>query len=483
MSDFRGYPSLQDLASLDNDDLKEQLNKAEELPPIHNCTKDELTNLFKSEPLRTLARHIRQTKVWIGQARKSEVAHFITTGFAGFDASDRLDEAEDGNYHGFRPQYGEQSIDVDPDNVRDSPPSYDGKSDNSSDSTESENSNNSRQNSNGETEGPIEQMIIDLVDQHSSVSEDVVDQKINDQMDEAIDQIVDLVDASPDPIRIETVEDGEIKDMGVQHERFEALLRMLELDLIPYLEGPPGSGKSTAAEMVAEARGAERFESMSCSRDMSKYDLIGIMNPQSGEFEPTGFTECLLHGGDFLLDELDRAPGSVVVFLNSLLANGFINLPGKGRVKVHKDFALIAAGNTAMRGKSKRYRATAQDVATIDRFTWLKWPRDRAMECALAGVNPDTVGVDGQDFHLHEPGDLAKSTRAEWTDYCFAVRDAFEALDQPYESSYRAIENGLLLLKNGFSRHVTEEATLWKGMSDDVKERVKNRADEYRTLG
>jgi len=326
--------------------------------------------------------------------------------------------------------------------------------------------------------GPIETTVLETVEEYIEIPDQDVHEAINGRIGEIVDRVASRVDGTPDPISVDLVDDQTV-DVGVQHGYFPALLRLTRLEgIVPYIHGMPGGGKSHAVEAVAEAMGLD-FASGSCSAEMSKFsDFLGIFNPQSGEFMETDFIKFVRNGGLYLLDEVDRAPAGVSLFLNTLMANDTISLHGE-TVEVHEDFELVAAGNTEMRGRSKRYRAGSQDVAFIDRLAFVEWPTDEALEATLLGVNPEKVGANRPEIDLSEPDDLAQNTTADWLDYCQSIRKALDDLDMEYIASMRASQKGQKMLSNGFPRDFVEHAVIWRGASKDVRQRVKDQATQY----
>lgn len=170
---------------------------------------------------------------------------------------------------------------------------------------------------------------------------------------------------------------------GVQHQQFENLLKTVEAGLSPFVVGPAGTGKTHAAEAVANALDL-KFYSISVGIQTSKSDLQGYMTA-TGDYIRTQFREAYEHGGVFLLDEADAGNSNVLILLNAALSNGYMAFPD-GMVKAHKDFRMIATANTFGHGASRQYVGRNQlDAATLDRFVTIFWPIDERVEAMLAG--------------------------------------------------------------------------------------------------
>lgn len=154
------------------------------------------------------------------------------------------------------------------------------------------------------------------------------------------------------------------------------------------LVGPAGSGKTYGAELVANALNVP-FWPISVGPMTSKSDLIGFTSP-AGRAIWTQIREAYEHGGVLLLDELDAGNPGVLTTLNALLANDSFVFPADDfkleRVHKHKDFYCIAALNTFGLGADMMFVGRAQlDEATRDRFQWLNWDYDTALETRIAG--------------------------------------------------------------------------------------------------
>lgn len=177
---------------------------------------------------------------------------------------------------------------------------------------------------------------------------------------------------------------GEKKTIkGVKHANFEKLLTSVKVGQPTLLVGPAGTGKTYAAEQIADILGLD-FYSISVGAQTSKSDLLGFVHA-GGEYIPTQFRHAYEKGGLYLLDEADAGNSNVLILLNAALSNGYMAFPDK-MVRVHEDFRLIASANTFGHGASRQYVGRNQlDAATLDRFTVLTWDIDARVERALAG--------------------------------------------------------------------------------------------------
>ena len=132
----------------------------------------------------------------------------------------------------------------------------------------------------------------------------------------------------------------------IKHERFDAVCTILNEGCSVYLYGAAGTGKNVLCQQVAEELGLKFYFASSVQ---DRFDLIGYSDSM-GKYVSTEFYNAFTQGGLFMLDEMDNSCEDALITLNSALANGYITFPIYGRVEAHKDFKVIAAGNTCGKG-------------------------------------------------------------------------------------------------------------------------------------
>jgi hypothetical protein len=177
--------------------------------------------------------------------------------------------------------------------------------------------------------------------------------------------------------------DGTSVNVGRTHQQFEELLSWVEAGCYPFLIGPAGSFKTSAAAKVAEALGRP-FHMDSMSDGKTPFDLLGF-NDATGKAVHTELRKAWEHGGVFLCDELDAGNGNVLASLNALLSQPIAAFPD-GMVARHDAFVFIAAGNTTGAGADMKFVGRNQlDGATLDRFVFVFWEIDEEFEVFVAG--------------------------------------------------------------------------------------------------
>lgn len=174
-------------------------------------------------------------------------------------------------------------------------------------------------------------------------------------------------------------------EVGIQHFKFETLMRMCTAKtasgerLSVWLVGPPGTGKTTAAKMIAKAL---NFDFNFNGALSAPHELVGFLDAMS-KVSRTAFRKIWEHGGVYLFDEIDGSHPKALLALNAALANGICSFPD-GLVPRHTDCIIIAGANTSGKGATSDFTRDRQDAAFMDRFVELSWPIDEALETSLS---------------------------------------------------------------------------------------------------
>lgn len=186
------------------------------------------------------------------------------------------------------------------------------------------------------------------------------------------------------------VDEKEVKFEGeVLHHKFEEVLKFVANDEPVFLTGEAGTGKNFLCKQVAKALGLDFYFSNAVSQE---YKITGFTDAM-GKYQETQFYKAFKNGGLFMLDEMDASIPEVLVILNSAIANRYFDFPAPiGYVEAHKDFRVIAAGNTFGEGASYQYVGRNQlDGASLDRFACVNITYDREIEKAISNGNDELI--------------------------------------------------------------------------------------------
>lgn len=177
------------------------------------------------------------------------------------------------------------------------------------------------------------------------------------------------------------------KQVGVFHEKYEDVLKLVNLNIPVYLSGRAGTGKNVICKQVAEALDLEFYFTNAVTQE---YKLTGFIDA-NGKYQETQFYKAFTQGGVFFLDEMDASIPEVLIILNAAIANRYFDFPN-GKVEAHPDFRVIAAGNTTGKGANSTYTGRYQlDGASLDRFAEIMIDYDRGIEMSMAKGNKELV--------------------------------------------------------------------------------------------
>ena len=279
---------------------------------------------------------------------------------------------------------------------------------------------------------------------------ETADKLRTDLMGEIKTQIDSLM---PRPVEV-TRQDATKVIIKLAHERFEFVLKIAGLRKNAYLVGPAGTGKSTIGAQVAEALGLP-FYTTSCFPQMSPVNLFGYKDAH-GQYHRTDFRDAYENGGVFVLDEIDNGHSSTLAGLNQATSNGHCGFPDTV-VRKHADFILIATANTYGSGPTRQYVGrNPLDAATLDRFKRVTIEVDEKLESAAAHAKNDDI-----------------EQVNDWLDRVRRYRRNAESHGLTVIVSPRMSIDGAEMLAAGFTVAEIEAMTLFDGLADDVKRKLR----------
>ena len=246
----------------------------------------------------------------------------------------------------------------------------------------------------------------------------------------------------------EVEEQKEEENKPVQHKEYNTIKTCIENNIPVYLVGEAGTGKNYTLESIAWDLELDFYFTNSVQQE---YKLTGFIDA-GGTYHETEFYKAFTKGGLFFLDEMDASIPEVLVLLNAAIANGYFEFPN-GRKEAHKDFRVVAAGNTVGSGADELYTGRlVLDQATLDRFVIIEFDYDRNVELHLANNNTELV-----DFVEK----LRKQSREN------GMRCTF---------SYRCIIQVTKLEQAGMDIKTILQIAVFKGMNKDTINQFSNTA-------
>lgn len=263
------------------------------------------------------------------------------------------------------------------------------------------------------------------------------------------DKLANLLDKSKskqkkyDEVRQKAIaeEMEKLKKASHEHASLQDTLHMLKTIGSAFLVGPTGTGKSTLAKSACKSLFdikddvdpvvSGKYAQISFSPDTTSGEMIGRTDV-NGKFHESEIVRVYRDGGLILFDEIDDADPSMLIKVNTALANGYLATP-EGMVTRNKDTYIVCAANTFGTGPDAMYVGrTRLDAATLDRF------------CL------STIYVD-YDTHLED--EIASALDDEkhyWlTGYVQRVRDAIKSGHLRRACSTRFVINAVAHMKAG----------------------------------
>ena len=287
-----------------------------------------------------------------------------------------------------------------------------------------------------ESEDPFkEAMTKAIIEKGKDLAIDDLKERLKTQLDNYIEETYGTL-----PKKIEIKTDGVVKKelTGLFHKEFERICKIVASNVPLMLVGGAGAGKNHTLEQVAEALGLDFYTTNAVNQD---FKLTGFIDA-NGKYHETEFYKAFTNGGMFFLDEIDASCPEALIILNGAIANKYFDFP-IGRVKAHKDFRVVCAGNTYGTGADMVYVGrNVLDGATLDRFVVVQFDYDEDVERTLAYDN-----------------DLFKFIRD--------LRNAVNKSGLRYIVSMRALINATKLLEIGIDKESILKTTIIKNMQKD----------------
>lgn len=249
--------------------------------------------------------------------------------------------------------------------------------------------------------------------------------------------------------------DGSKKNAGgIQHEKFETVLKYLTADVPVFMSGAAGTGKSSIAKNAAKALGLDFYFSGAVN---DIYKFTGFIDA-NGNYIKTQFYDFCVNGGVFFLDEMDASIPEVLVALNAAITNRYFDFPC-GKVELNENCRFICAGNTYGNGADAQYTGRYQlDAATLDRFAVVEIDYSDEIFNAVTNGNKDLIN------------------------FIRSLRKAAQNVGANLILSYRAAQNVTAMESVGLSTADCVKQCIAKGLSHDTAHMIAERlngSDKY----
>lgn len=242
--------------------------------------------------------------------------------------------------------------------------------------------------------------------------------------------------------------DGSAKSAGgIQHEKFETILKYLTADVPVFMSGAAGTGKSSIAKNAAKALGLDFYFSGAVN---DIYKFTGFIDA-NGHYSKTQFYDFCVNGGVFFLDEMDASIPEVLVALNAAIANRYFDFPC-GKVELNENCRFICAGNTYGTGADAEYTGRYQlDAATLDRFAVVDIDYSKDIFNAVTNGNKDLIA------------------------FIYDLRKACKAVGVNMILSYRCAQNVTAMESVGLDTASCIKQCIAKGLSKDTARMISER--------
>ena len=130
------------------------------------------------------------------------------------------------------------------------------------------------------------------------------------------------------------------------------ILSALHAEKHVFLEGPPGTSKSTILRAISEYTGTE-FSLVTGNSDLTTSKLIGFFDPAetlSKGYKPEYFTpgpllQSMQEGKYLYIEEFNRLPDETTNVFVTVMSEKKLNVPRLGVIETHPNFRIIAALN------------------------------------------------------------------------------------------------------------------------------------------
>jgi MoxR-like ATPase len=213
-----------------------------------------------------------------------------------------------------------------------------------------------------------------------------------------------VLDAEKRGIVIETLADLTEKKQDLEKQEYfnfmDTVRKALKVFNV-YLWGDKGNGKSHFAKTLAKETGREIFVQ---NFAITPLDFQGFKDIQ-GRYTYSLLELAFLGGKErkgavLVLEEMDGYNANALIFLNSVLEQGYITTADGEVIHRHPNTTIIACGNTDLLTPSLAYtERNVIDIATADRFLRIKMKNFDYINKQVAGEYYEQINEKIESLH------------------------------------------------------------------------------------
>jgi len=228
-------------------------------------------------------------------------------------------------------------------------------------------------------------------DKRSSLGTDMMTQAVIQVVDVLMEDRIKALESELSKSQVTTIEHvitvpdiGTFKAPANAHPLLPEIMSDLFQGLIPWFQGPAGSGKTSLAQSLKDAMKVSRFIYMTFSEGSTKSEATGFRD-MSSQYCESKLYDAVKNGDCIcLVDEYDNTNGNLATVLNTGYANRLWDFPHE-QVVQHETCYMVIATNTDCRGNDQLYpERAAMGAATIDRFVHYQIGYDEVKELQWA---------------------------------------------------------------------------------------------------
>lgn len=193
------------------------------------------------------------------------------------------------------------------------------------------------------------------------------------------------------------LDDNKDELLKKEHDKFfETAQKIIKGGFNLYLYGDKGNGKSYFAKEVAKT---ENREILVQNMAQTAMDFQGQKDIQ-GRYSYSLIELAYKNGAVLVLEEMDSYNPNALIYLNSVLEQGYITTLEGEKIERHPNTIVIACGNTDLLTPNMKYsERNTIDLATADRFFRVFMPNFEYLNKKVSGKNYEIINAKIEELH------------------------------------------------------------------------------------